>query len=194
MNNLQIGDKIYPSIEYNEGKIWVDKIPSAELGDIFWDKIEGIIAQSPELNLEGVIVVPVKTVEDKMEKIYKAIFKDQTHCYHFPELKQLVILAMSEVVAQSKGTYTEEQVRKAIEMSKQAIRDLDARHKWKTDNEIIQSLQPVLEVEMKEVENIPTDYPLIQLDELIPLGKLQEPLTEQIQDKFELRNYYKLKD
>lgn len=41
------------------------------------------------------------------EDIYKTVFKDIDRCYHFPELKQLVILCMQEYRSLSHKEYTE---------------------------------------------------------------------------------------
>lgn len=153
---------VYPSIDYNGGEVWVDEkancdykqrqlcyvINRKEVVEYMaligvkpnHDNVKPIIAQTPDLNLEGVPVVEVKDVDLKQE-VLKFIQHWELY-FSSPKVGQppsLQILKDAvDKAAQSKGTYTEEQVIETIRLAQGT--DL-------MTDEILASIQPEIVVE-----------------------------------------------
>ena len=193
--NLRIADKVFPGINHNGGKVWVDKNPiKMKQGSAIFHRItetvdfyqDGdlhcslIIAQTPDLNLEGVPVVEVKTIDLKQEVL--KFIKHWELYFSSPKVGQppsLQILKDAvDKEAQSKGAYTEQQVLRAIYLAKEKTGDLIVSWKYTyTEEEILASIQPEIVVE--------TEIALIE-----SLGiKVNKPITEQRNG----RTYFKIK-
>jgi hypothetical protein len=162
--NLQITDNIYPSIDYNGGKVWLDEKANIEISDWYlydnqvrqWDdritsyqKLTGykIIAQTPDLQLEGVPVVEVDVLTDDERN---AIWNQAVKRFGFINEDMPRFFAgvyAGYKAAQSKGTYTEEQVYKAFKWGQRWCNDINNE----TFNQLIKSIQPEIVVEMERV-------------------------------------------
>jgi hypothetical protein len=145
--------KTLKCIDYQQGKILVDEqaeikkgdlilvnneiLTAGGLADTYGDDHSKIIAQTPNLNLEG---IPYVELEDDVEKLmYDAIQKARGN--DFKTFYELAVKNCSEVYKAQPKKYTEDDLRKAIaeaRMSGQGLSKL-------TDNEIIKSLQPKIE-------------------------------------------------
>ena len=168
---LKIGDKIFQEIQYKNGWVWVD---GEKLNCVNWcgrsecfngcagtltelckteeQVMEVIIAQSPELTLEGVPVVNVETIEVLAEKF----FNDRKTKFGSEAYKSLAIVdwVNGYKEAQSKGCYTEEQMRDCAlkffyywwnaegNNTERGLRD------WLPS--FLQSIQPVIKVETEK--------------------------------------------
>jgi len=139
-------DKVFPSIDYNGGTVWVTET------DVVMPKV--FIAQTPDLQLEG---VPVVEVEDG--KIVRALKSAISYLKLFPlewnEGEHILHIELVQALkaAQSKGCYTEEHIRAAIHFGQnctKVVDDLTYRQRAHEVIDFLTSIQPEIVVETEK--------------------------------------------
>ena len=183
-------------IPYNGGKIYVDKEPL--IGDLAYHKFQPhlfhiteanikiahdckkVIAQSPNLSIEG---IPYVEVEEDVESAVNNHFKNYWVKEDGAELKggeispEMMTSYLCEVsafiagykAASAKGRYTDEDIRKAWNESQKSIRFNAYRDgsEFNSVDDFIQSLQPKIKSIDIEMEDR-SDYEGEELWEIMP--------------------------
>lgn len=179
---LVLMGKEYPMIEYKDGWIalskqgeyakefdWVREIGTDRIYQVkgtpsYWCEWENIIiAQSSNLTLEGVVKVEIEDEGDLKQEVLKFINHWELY-FSSPKVGQPPSLQiLKDVVnkaAQSKGRFTEDQVRTAYKAG--VLRGLEykskgKKEKYETSNEdqLINTLLPRYEV---DINNVPITY------------------------------------
>jgi hypothetical protein len=147
MKNIRFENtgKVFPSINYNGGMVWVDeKEGQKESERTVYNRITKqyteVIAQTPDLHIEGVPVVEVDSLLDKEAEAYAdAIDRRGTGVWRGMYRGYMA----GYKAAQSKGRYTEEQMRQAYRVHFGPDKE----------DEYIQSIQPEIVVETEEELN-----------------------------------------
>ncbi len=139
MRNLQIGDKEYPAIQYKDGWLWIDKNSTDKKWANYSHGMFEVIAQSPELNLEG---VPVVDYDGGIGKPLEDYIRDKS------TTEMCVGFIDGYKAAQSKGCYSEEQVRKAFKAGSAYIALNGGVKLPLNEEQFLQSIQPKIVVEV----------------------------------------------
>jgi hypothetical protein len=166
MNNLQIGNKIYSAIQFNGGWIWGYINESCKMGQIGLTQIDGIlegswfivVAQTPEVRIEGVPIVEVEDIYDKLA--------DDWLMRNYPNQsvrgEKFTAFIAGYKASQSKSCYTEEQMYVALTSYRIALYKSLYKGEFGVGNdtwikEYLKSIQPTIVVEMVDMNDYDDD-------------------------------------